>query len=130
MEREVDRADYLDNNRLDWEDEKDQKYAVKEAFLHLQLATECFAEIRNPQLIYLTATKLKEKLKKEIENQSEILLNYQSTKVLLSSIAQYYHQDTDIFIWLKEIALADRNQYARSRAVRAISRYYHHEPDL
>jgi hypothetical protein len=130
MEQEVERGDYLDNNRLDWEDEKDRKYAVKEAFLHLQLATECFAEIRNPQSIDSTATKLKEKLKNEIESQSEILLNYQSTELILYSIAQHYHKEPDILPWLQEIALTDRNQYTRSRAVRAISKYYHHEPDL
>jgi energy-coupling factor transporter ATP-binding protein EcfA2 len=129
MEREVDRADYLDNNRLDWEDEKDRKYAVKEAFLHLQLATECFAEIRNPLSIDLTAKKLKEKLKNEVESQSGILLNYQSTKLILYSIAEHYHQEPDILTWLQKIALTG-NQYDRSRAVSAIAKYYHQEPDI
>jgi hypothetical protein len=96
----------------------------------LQLATECFAEIRNSQSIGSTAAKLKEKLKNEIESQSEILLNYQSTKLLLSSIAQHYHKESDLLIWLKEIALTDLNQYGRSKAVRAIAKYYHHEPNL
>jgi predicted NACHT family NTPase len=129
MEQEVNRADYLDNNRLDWEDEKDRKYGVKEAFIHLQLATECFAEIRNPQSIDLIATKLKEKLKYEIENQSGILLNYQSTKLILYLIAEHYHQDPDLLTWLQKIALTG-NQYARSRAVSAIAKYYHQEQDL
>jgi HEAT repeat protein len=129
MEQEIDRADYLDRNRLDWEDEKDRKYAVKEAFLHLQLATECFAEIRNPQSIYLTAKKLKEKLKNAIESQSGILLNYQSTKLILYSIAEHYHQEPELLTWLQEIALTG-NQYARSRAVSAIAKYYHQEPDI
>jgi hypothetical protein len=129
MEREVDRADYLDNDRLDWDDEKDRHYAVKEAFLHLKLATECLAEIRNPQPIDSTAAKLKEKLKNEIENQSEILLNYQSTELILNLIAQHYHQEPDSLTWLQEIALTDRHQYTRSRSVRAIVKYYH-ESDL
>jgi hypothetical protein len=130
MGQEVDRADRLDNNRLDWEDEKGRKYAIKEAFLHLQLATECFAEIRNPQSIESITTKLKEKLKSEIDSQSEIFLNYQSTELILYSIAQHYHKEPDILTWFQEIALTARNQYARSRAVRAIAKYYYNEPDL
>jgi hypothetical protein len=118
MEREVDRADYLD----------DDKRAKEEAFQHLQLAIECFAEVRNPQSISSIAAKLKEKLKNEIQNQSRISITINNGAV--NSLAKYYHTEPETLIWLKNFAaLNGQNIWVRQVAVESIAKYYTDEPE-
>ncbi len=116
MDREVDRADYLDYF----------KRAETGAFQHLRLATECWAEVKSPQP-RSTAQKLKEKLKEEIESQSKISLDSDAAKLLLDSIGQNYHQEPETLTWLKDIALNAQDELVRRAAVRSIAEYYHQE---
>ncbi len=118
MNREVDRSDYLH-----WTER-----AEIGAFQHLQLATECWAEVKSPKP-RLTAQKLKEKLKEEIESQSKISLSYGAAQLLLDSIAEYYHQEPETLTWLKDIAFNDQNEYVRRAAVMSIGQNYHQEPE-
>jgi HEAT repeat protein len=118
MIQEVDRADYLDN----------EKQATKGAFQHLRLAIECWAEVKSPKS-KLTTEKLKEKLKKEIESQSNILLNYDSAKLLLDSIAEYYHKEPQTLNWLHQVAFNDQDKWVRWAAVESIAQYYHKEQE-
>jgi HEAT repeats/NACHT domain len=117
MDREVDRADYLDYS----------KQAATGAFQHLQLAAECWAEIKSPESS--TAKNLKEKLKGEIESQSKISLSYGEAKLLLDSITKYYHKEPDTLTWLKDIALNNQLEDVRQAAVWSIGQYYHKEPE-
>jgi hypothetical protein len=117
MMQEVDRADYLD----------DENQATTGAFQHLRLATECWAEVKSPKS-ELTTKKLKEKLKKEIESQSKISLDYKASKVLLESIAKYYHTEPATLNWLKDIALNAQHENVRQAAVWSIAEYYQTEP--
>jgi hypothetical protein len=120
MEREVDRSDYLD----------DDKRAKEEAFQHLQLAIECFDEVRNPQSISSIAAKLKEKLKNEFESQSGILISYEAANLLLNSLGKYYHTEPETLTWLKNFAaLHDRDGIVRAAAVKSLGKYYHTEPE-
>jgi NACHT domain/HEAT repeats len=118
MDREVDRADYLDY----------QKQATTGAFQHLLLATECWAEVKSPKPRSI-AQKLKEKLKEEIESQSKIPLGGDAAELLLDSIAQHYHKEPETLTWLKDIALNNQHEWVRRVAVESISKYYHTEPE-
>jgi HEAT repeat protein/GTPase SAR1 family protein len=113
-EREVERADHLKENK-----------ATKEAFQHLQLATECFAEIRDPESIPSIAAKLKQKLKNEIEIQSEILLSDEAAELLLESIAKYYDTEPETLSYLQNIGLDNPDESVRQAAVWSIAQYYH-----
>ncbi len=120
MGREVDRSDYLDDN----------KRANKEAFQHLQLAIECFAEVRDPESLSSIAAELKEKLKNEVESQSEILLSYEAGNSLIDSIGKYYTDEPDTLTWLQNFALQDKHGFVREAAVRSIGEHYHTEPGI
>jgi GTPase SAR1 family protein len=121
MEREVDRSDYLD----------DEKRATKEAFQHLQLAIECCAEIRSSQLTAPIRAKLKDKLKKEIESESKILLSYDAAELILNSIVKYYHTESEILTWLQNFAaLHDQHDLVRRKAVNSIAQHYHTQPEI
>jgi HEAT repeat protein len=121
MVREVDRSDYLD----------DDNCAKEEAFQHLQLAIECFAEIRNPQSISSIAAKLREKLKNEIESQSKILLSYEAALSLFNSIGQYYQTESETLTWLQNFAaLHDQDGGVRQAAIWSIGEYYQTEETL
>jgi hypothetical protein len=117
MMQEVDRADYLD----------DKKRATTGAVQHLLLATECWAEVENPKW-GLIAQKLKEKLKQEIESQSNILLKDDTGKLLLESIGKYYHKEPETLTWLQQVAFNYQNVWVRLAAVESIAEYYHTEP--
>jgi HEAT repeat protein len=123
MDREVDRADYLYLNFVF----RDEKCADKEAFQHLQLAIECWAEVKSPESS--TAKNLKKKLKGEIESQSKISLSHPAAKLLLDSIGKYYHKEPETLTWLKDIALNAQDEYVRQAAVESIGEYYHKEPE-
>jgi HEAT repeat protein len=116
--QEVERADYLD----------DEKLATTRAVHHLLLATECWAEVKSPKS-GSTTEKLKEKLKKEIESESNIVLNYDAAKLLLDSIAKYYHTEPETITWLQQVALNDQCEDVRLIAVKSIVQYYHSIPD-
>jgi HEAT repeat protein len=123
MDREVDRADYLYLNFVF----RDEKCADKEAFQHLQLAIECWAEVKSPESS--TAKNLKKKLKGEIESQSKISLSHPAAKLLLDLIGKYYHKEPETLTWLKDIALNAQDEYVRQAAVESIGEYYHKEPE-
>jgi hypothetical protein len=120
MDREVDRADYFCYQY--------QYLTATGAFQHLRLATECWAEVKSPKP-RSTAQKLKEKLKEEIESQSKISLSDDAAELLLDSIAQYYHTETETLTWFQDIALNDQNEWVRRVAVKLIGKYYHNLPE-
>jgi HEAT repeats/NACHT domain len=122
--QEVDRANYLEDIKF-WNNEQ---RATIGAVQHLLLATECWAEVKTPKS-KLTTEKLKEKLKKEIESQSKIFFGYDAAKLLLDSIAQYYHTEPETFTWLKQIAFNDQHKDVRWAAVESIAQYYHSIPE-
>jgi tetratricopeptide (TPR) repeat protein len=126
MEREVDRADYLDDSDYLY----GEKLATKKAVQHLQLAAECLAEVRNPQSIGSIATTLKEKLKNAILSESEIALNDEAKELIINSIGQYYHTAPETLTWLQNIALSDEDPSVRGAAVRSIGQYYHTQPEI
>jgi HEAT repeats len=118
MEREVDRSAHLD----------DDNRAKEEAFQHLQLAVECLAKVRNPQSLSSIAAELKEKLKNEIESQSEILLSYEAANLLIDSICKYYHTP-ETLQWLQNTASANQEGAVRGAAAKSMAKYYRSEPE-
>jgi GTPase SAR1 family protein len=118
MMKEVDRANYLD----------DRKLATTGAVQHLRLATECWAEVKSLRSGLVT-DKLKDKLKKEIESQSNNPLDSDAAKLLLDSIARYYHSEPETLDWLKDIALNNQHKWVQSAAVMSIAEYYHKEKE-
>jgi HEAT repeat protein len=118
MGQKVDRSDYLD----------DKKRANKEAFQHLQLAIECFAEVRDPESLSSIAAELKEKLTNEVENQSGILISDGAGNSLIDSIGKYYTDEPDTLTWLQNFALQYKHRFVRA-AVESIGKYYHTKPE-
>jgi predicted NACHT family NTPase len=101
----------------------------KEALGNILLAANCFAEVRNRNLIATTSAQLLKVLKDEIKQVSQPSFSWELTQTLISLIAINWKEDPDTLPWLKERALQDENEYVRQAAVTAIAQNWKEDPD-
>ncbi len=121
LELKVERVDYLDP----------EKHASKAAFVHLELAKECLAEIKNGRSITTKIEQtLKEKLKNEIDGNFGITLSFAAARLLTNLLAQPLQgkvAGSDILKWLEDRAFHARHKFVRAVAIGSIGEYCHTE---
>jgi predicted NACHT family NTPase len=122
LDLKVERVDYLDR----------EKRATSAAFLHLELAKECLAEIKNGRSITAIEHKLKEQLKNEIDGNFGIALSFEAATLLTHLLAQPLQgkvAGSDVLKWLEDRAFHARHKFVRAVAIQSIGEYCHTEKD-
>jgi predicted NACHT family NTPase len=119
LKQEIDRSEFLDENG----------HIKREGLGNFILATNCFAEVRNKNLIATISEKILKILKHEIEQESEPWFNFDLADPLMSLIATNWKEVPNTLPWLKERALLDQFHSVRVAAVRAIAQNWKEDPD-
>jgi len=119
LKQEIDRSEFLDGNG----------HVKREGLGNFILATNCFAEVRNKNLIATISEKILKILKHEIEQESEPWFNFDLADPLMSLIATNWKEVPNTLPWLKERALQDQFYSVRVAAVRAIAQNWKEDPD-
>jgi len=115
----VDRSKFLDErNRI-----------LKEGLSNLILATNCFTEVRNRNLIATTSEKLLEKLKSEIEHESERWFDSDLAEILVSLIATTWSDHSNTLPWLKNCLNFNSSSFVPESAINAIAQGWKEDPD-
>jgi HEAT repeat protein len=114
-------------NRSEFLDEFDG--VTKEGLSNLILATNCFAEARNRNLIATTSEELLEKLKSEIEHESKPWFNSDLASTLVSLIATNWLDHTSTLPWLKNCLNFSSSSFVPESAVTAIAQGWKENPD-
>jgi predicted NACHT family NTPase len=99
LEQEVDRSKFLN----------ERGRAKKEGLGNLILAANCFAEVRNRNLIAITSEKLLEKLKSEIEHESEPWFDSDLAEILVSLIATTWSERHWFSLIIRMKSLQDKD---------------------
>jgi hypothetical protein len=119
LEQKIDQSEFLDeDNRI-----------TKEGLNNIILAANCFAEVRNRSLITTTSEKLLERLKSEIENESEPWFNSDLANSLVSFIAIIWSENFDTLSWLKYCLKLDPLSYVPDWAVNLIAKEWKEYPN-
>ena len=115
--------------------------ATKEELGNLILAANCFAEVRNRNLIATTSEQLLKILKREIEQnftsrfKGEIeqhltfRFEVELADCLITSITGGWKEDPNTLPWFKDLALQDENWFVRQAAVNAIAEGWKTDPN-
>ncbi|UXE58827.1 MAG: HEAT repeat domain-containing protein [Woronichinia naegeliana WA131] len=119
LKQEIDRSEFLDGNG----------HVKREGLGNFILATNCFAEVRNKNLIATISEKILKILKHEIEQESEPWFNFDLADPLMSLITTNWKEVPNTLPWLKERALLDQFHSVRVAAVRAIAQNWKEDPD-
>jgi predicted NACHT family NTPase len=119
LEQEIDRSNFLDKDEC----------VTKEGLANIILATNCFAEVRNRNLIITTFEQLLKILKREIEQESQSHFSWELTQTLMSVITANWKEDPNTLSWLKNCALQHENHNVRYMAVEEIAEGWKEDPD-
>lgn len=100
----------------------------KEGLTNVFLAVECFKEIRVPTP---SITKqLLERLKQELQNRTDIKLNWETAAFVCRAVACHFRNDSDVSSWLKQRAQEDIDFGVRRASVTVISHYFGSDPEV
>ena len=126
LAQKIDRSKFLDDYKI-------MRFIKKEGLGNLILAANCFAEVRNRNLIATTSAQLLKVLKDEIKQESQPSFRWDGfcwelIQTLMSLIAINWKEDPDILPWLKDRALQDKKRDVRQAAVNAISQGWKEDP--
>jgi len=119
LNQKINRSDYLDGNG----------WIKKEGFGNLVLATNCFAEVRNRNLIATNSEQLLKILKGEIEQKSEPCFYWEVGNNLITLIATIWQEHPETLSWLKNCAVLDEDLAIRHAAIQEISTVWRKDPD-
>jgi HEAT repeat protein len=127
LEQKINKSEFLD----------EYGQVTEEGLCNLILATNCFTEISNRNLITkILAKSLKTILKSEIEQKSEPRFGFGLVQTLVSLVATNWKEDPHTLPWFKELILRgenecmDENEYLRQAAVYAIAQGWKEDPDI
>jgi predicted NACHT family NTPase len=123
LEQKIDRNNFI--AKESWEEGK----LKKEALGNVLLAANCFAEVRNKNLIATTSEQLLKVLKDEIKQESQSSFSWELTQTLMSLIATNWKENPDTLPWLKDRTLQDENWRVGYVAVNAIAQGWKEDPD-
>ena len=110
--QEVDKSTYLDENER----------LKKEGLSNLLLATDCFIEVRNKNLISTISSQLLKILQSEVEQENPHKFNLETAIIVISNIATTWQDSPEIIPWLKKCIKFDFSSYIPELALEAISR--------
>jgi predicted NACHT family NTPase/HEAT repeat protein len=119
LAQEIDRSDFLD----------EVERVTKEGLGNIILAANCFAEVRNRNLIATTSAQLLKVLKNEIKQESQPSFSWKLTQALMSLIAINWKEDPDTLPWFKHLTLQDENYVVQRAAVYPIAEGWKEDPD-
>jgi predicted NACHT family NTPase len=105
-------------NKIAFLDEDDR--LEKEGLSNLLLATDCFVEVRNKNLINVTSSKLLKILQSEVEQENSYKFNFETAITIISTIATNWKDSPEILTWLKQCIKSDFSSYIPELAVEVI----------
>jgi HEAT repeat protein/energy-coupling factor transporter ATP-binding protein EcfA2 len=97
LKQEVDKSTFLD----------EENYLQKEGLSNLLLATDCFVEVRNRNLIAATSNKLLKILQVEVEQEIPYGFNFELAMRIITNIASIWKDSSDLLPWLKKCLDSD-----------------------
>ncbi|QSJ14406.1 NACHT domain-containing NTPase [Nostoc sp. UHCC 0702] len=110
----------------------------EEKFVNLFLAAKCLAEVRNRQVIEITANKLLDKLKNltkydlwyyyEYSKETELVQEIRTQAI--SAIVTTWQEFSNTQTFLQNCALNDKEGYVRRAAIQALAKHFKSQPDL
>jgi predicted NACHT family NTPase len=120
LKQEIDRSQFLNES---------SPHLKKEGIRNLILATDCFVETRNKNLINSTSEKLLQTLKHEIELESPYRFMPDTAFDLLLLIAKNWQDNQEVLPWLKHCLELDLSSFIPAAAVKVIAKVWHDFPN-
>jgi predicted NACHT family NTPase len=128
LDQKINRSNFLDRSNNDFLTR--ERRVTKEGLTDLILAANCFAEIRNKNLIVSTSQKLFQALRHEVEQEFPYQFMPDAAFDLLLLIAKNWQDEQETLPWLKHCLKFDLSSFVPAASVKAIAEVWNDSPDI
>ncbi|PZV19965.1 MAG: NTPase (NACHT family) [Leptolyngbya sp.] len=128
---ELSRHPFLDSSnkqiRGTYRHDARKTYLMSEGLINLLLASDCFSEVKNRNLIDLAENILLQSIKKEFQKKTDFVLSWDASKVLVEAMMNNFRDHPKTFSWLESCIQEENDQCVRSAALEALSKNWNYD---